>query len=450
MRMIKFLLVSLLSFTSIEVSALHAQVVTPDMSIYDAWSYLLGRAIIVRQEKIDTNNSDVGYNVIRKHKAPTDASFVNPNFDVTYFESWIAVDDHSAAYLYIPKIDDRYYTIQILNEFGGNVTNINNRAFPNHPFGYFALITANSKINVPAGYVPIVIPGYKAKLLGRIELKNTPQVAYQLQDKITLTMSGKPYIMPPPIVPTFTNDELPGIELFDNAESILRSAPDYTPVAAEIQQSVRDITREALSSHQRRQFLNARIMQHVIPAFIKEAHYGTAIFKNNWLGGHREGRGYNGNYGIDYRMRTAINLLGIWANTPEEAVYFLSSRDETNKSLNGKNNYRLHFPANALPETMANAFWSLTLVSVPDYQAIPNSLKRYNINNYSDLKKNSDGSLDIVIGPKTPLHVPDTNWLPSATDKNYALVFRLYVPKASVIAGNIFPPAVSLITSGEF
>ena len=79
----------------------------PDAAtIADAYVYLLGRALVDRQE------DGVDYNVI-KYNPVGAADFVNPNLDVAYLEAWIAVDDESAVLLGVPRIEGRYYTVQI-------------------------------------------------------------------------------------------------------------------------------------------------------------------------------------------------------------------------------------------------------------------------------------------------------------------------------------------------
>ena len=53
-----------------------------------------------------------------------------------------------------------------------------------------------------------------------------------------------------------------------------------------------------------------------------------APYVNHWVGGAPAG-----NYGADYRLRTVVNLLGIWANTSDEVVYFNATRDAHDKPL---------------------------------------------------------------------------------------------------------------------
>jgi hypothetical protein len=79
-----------------------------------------------------------------------------------------------------------------------------------------------------------------------------------------------------------------------------------------------------------------------------------------------------------------------------------------------------------------DGYWSVIVVSVPDYRVVPNALKRYNFNNYSPLRKEADGSLKIAIGPRPVPGVPESNWLPSAEGKPFALNFHTYVPKEIV------------------
>jgi len=77
-------------------------------------------------------------------------------------------------------------------------------------------------------------------------------------------------------------------------------------------------------------------------------------------------------------------------------VYLIASRDADEKPLNGGDNYVIRFPANKLPDSVVNAYWSVILVGVPDYRVAPNPLNRFNFNNYSPLKKGADGSLTIA------------------------------------------------------
>ena len=126
-------------------------------------------------------------------------------------------------------------------------------------------------------------------------------------------------------------------------------------------------------------------------------------------------------------------------------VYFIGSRDADEKPLNGSDSYVMHFPADKLPESVVNAYWSVILVGVPDYRVVPNALKRYNFNNHSSLQKEADGSLKIAVGPKPVDGVPESNWLPSAEGKPFSLTFRAYVPKEAAQTCAWTPPPLEKV-----
>jgi hypothetical protein len=116
----------------------HAKVPT-DQELVQAYTYLYGRYLVLQQENHDINDEKVGYNKI-KYNPLGSAQFVNPNLDVAYLESWIAVDADHAVILNVPEIHGRYYTAQLLNGWGEVVANVNERTFPRTPYGKFALI----------------------------------------------------------------------------------------------------------------------------------------------------------------------------------------------------------------------------------------------------------------------------------------------------------------------
>ena len=151
--------------------------------------------------------------------------------------------------------------------------------------------------------------------------------------------------------------------------------------------------------------------------------------------------GLTGNYGRDYALRTMVNYMGIWGNSTDEVIYFGAFSDSDEQPLNGSNSYIIHFPADVLPDSAVNAYWSVILVGVPDYRVVNNSLQRYNFNNHSPLTKEPDGALKIAVGPKPVAGVPESNWLPSPDGKPFMLTFRTYVPK-EIVKREWAPPAL--------
>jgi len=430
---------SLLAVTTVAPEMARAQsVLKPDdQTIGDAYIYLLGRVLVIRQEHIDRRTPGFSYNAI-KYNPLGSADFVNPNFDVAYLEAWIAVDEYSATVLEVPEVKGRYYTAQILDEWGEVIVNINERTFPSKSFGTFALVKPGSAVRVPEGATRIELHSAKAKLLARVELKGDPDGAVKLQQAFKASATGTPVIAAPPPIEMFDNKALAGTEIFDDIDAKLASALDVCPIAAEMQMKVRTVAAYVGSGAEARSAVDKLLRSKVVPEFEAFAFTRSAPYRNHWIGG-----GTTGNYGRDWRLRTVANYAGIWANTTEEVIYFAATRDAAEKPLIGGNSYILHFAADRLPQSVVDAYWSVILVGVPDYRVAPNTLDRFNFNTYSPLTKEADGSLKIAIGPKPVAGVSESNWLPSPAGKPFSLTFRTYVPKDIVKRGQWTPPAVT-------
>jgi hypothetical protein len=390
-----------------------------EKTLADAYTYLLGRVLVIRQEHMDRRGDGFAFNAI-KYNPLGSADFVNPNFDVAYFEAWFAVDDRSPVLLEIPEIKDRYYTAQILDEWGEVIVNVNERTFPSKPYGKFALVKPDFRGTIPIDAARIELHSGKAKLLGRVEIKGDPEGAVQLQRQ-------------------FDNTDLIGADIFDDVDARLSSALDVAPNAAEMQQKVRAVAAYMASGKQARAAIDTQLRP-IIAQFREDALTKTAPYVNHWLCANT-----GGNYGANYRLRTAANYAGIWANTPSEAVYFVGSRDADEQPLNGSDSYVMHFPADKLPDSVVDAYWSVILVGVPDYRVVPNALNRYNFNNHSQLQKAADGSLEIAVGPKPVSSVPESNWLPSAEGKPFSLTFRTYVSKEAAQTCEWTPPPLQKV-----
>jgi len=256
----------------------------PDkQTVTDAYVYLLGRAIAIRQEHNDLNEPGVAYNVIKYNPAGS-ADFVNPNLDVAYLEAWIAVDDQTPVLLEVPQVRGRYYTAQILDEWGEVITNINERKYPSHPFGKFALVAPGSQAQVPADAVRIELHSRKAKLLGRVELKTDPIGAMTLQKQFKLTPLGKPVIQAAAPMASFGNKELIGVERFDDVEAVLGSALDVSAIAAQMQAKIRDVAQQARDPRQRAS--NTELCSRFSAVRVRPAHrdnWGPQMRAHEWL-----------------------------------------------------------------------------------------------------------------------------------------------------------------------
>lgn len=401
-----------------------------DQDISDAYVYLLGRLLVLRQEQLDFKG-DSKWNEIN-HRAVGGVAWANPNLDVAYSEAWVAVDESSCTIFSVPRITGRYYTVQLLNGWGETVANINERNYPQHPSGDFWVCLKGANVQVPADAQRIDLPGKTARVLSRVELGANPKQAVALQHQIKVRASGTPVIAPVPDTPPFTNDKFPGVEAFDSAAVALDSEPDINPGMAPMQDKVRAIA-AAVKDPAERARVDKVIRDKTLPEFFKSL--STA-------GAH--GNGWNrpttiGAYGDDYHDRTLVDLAGIWANVPAEAIYFKADKDGTGATLDGGNTYTMTFAKADLPAAHAKYFWSVIAVDAKEFRVIPNPKNRFLLNNQSKLEYGKDGSLTLYFGNEKPKDAPDGNWLPTPKGQPYNLTFRVYGPDEAVTSGKWFP-----------
>ncbi len=86
---------------------------------------------------------------------------------MAYSEAWVAVDETSYLLVTVPKITGRYYTVQFLNGWGETLANINERLFPDRPFGEFAVCLKGSKVEILPGARRIDLPVKYSRVLLR-------------------------------------------------------------------------------------------------------------------------------------------------------------------------------------------------------------------------------------------------------------------------------------------
>jgi hypothetical protein len=161
------------------------------------------------------------------------------------------------------------------------------------------------------------------------------------------------------------------------------------------------------------------------------ANLGT--IKNDWL--INAGTGI---YGSDYLFRAGTTQYGLVANVPQEALYPVTFTDNQGQPLNGAYNYTIHFEPGQMPPV--DAFWSITMYNNKSL-FVDNPLNRYSINSFTELKNNTDGSVDLYIQNKNPGPDRESNWLPAAEGK-FNMILRTYLPQSQVLNGTGVPPAV--------
>ncbi len=115
--------------------------------------------------------------------------------------------------------------------------------------------------------------------------------------------------------------------------------------------------------------------------------------------------------------------------TGKGQIYMATYKDADGDWLDGGTNYVLHLP----PNVPAEAFWSFTAYEVSTRTIIQNEHEIADRSSRMDLSKNSDGSVDIYIGPDKPEGSKVKNWIPTEPKRAWFPYFRLYSPQKAFL-----------------
>ena len=160
-------------------------------------------------------------------------------------------------------------------------------------------------------------------------------------------------------------------------------------------------------------------------------------------------RGVDGLFGSGETMRKSYlaravgAMVGLYGNDTVEAYYPIGNEDGEGEALDGsKHSYVLRFERDQIPE--AEAFWSITMYRLPEQTMVENPIDRYSIGSHSNLAFAKDGSLTIYIQRDPPDRRRHSNWLP-APDGFFSLQLRMYVPRKRALDDLYLPPPVERV-----
>lgn len=134
--------------------------------------------------------------------------------------------------------------------------------------------------------------------------------------------------------------------------------------------------------------------------------------------------------------RAAAARAGLWGNHGYEATYALVYTDSDGDPLDGSRRYRLTLD----PVPPVDAFWSLTMYSVPDFYLVANPIDRYSLGDRTPgLVTAEDGSVTITISHDEPTE--RANWLPAPAGP-FRPVLRMYAPHRDIVDGTYALPPI--------
>lgn len=370
---------------------------------------------------------------VRQLSTPDLKLGVTPNNDTMYSSAFYQLRDEPLV-ITVPDIQDRYYSIQIVDGYLSNVAYLGTRA-TQAKAGKYVLVGPGWKGEIPEQMTAIHVPTNEGFFAIRIlvegpeDTKNVIALQDQFMTRpLSAELGKKVFIHNEDFPQPNTQGEL---QEFRRIVEFAQNNPPQTPEAKAIWHSFAHLGMRLDKAFDPNTIDPAikRGMQRSIQA-AKDVVAWKVKFR-----GHKSENMWNvdlvgGRYHQDYLARAEGSIQGLVVHSAAEGVYFHTYHDGDGESLNGDNQYTLHFSADHLPPV--NAFWSLTGYT-DDYNLVENPMQRYSIGDRTpSLKYNKDGSLTLYIQSEPPAEGTD-NWLPAPKGEMFRLNLRMYMPKVGVL-----------------
>ncbi|KAF2407305.1 DUF1254 domain-containing protein [Pseudomonas antarctica] len=372
---------------------------------------------------------------------PKDTAFATPNPDTPYSFMWMDLRKEPLV-LTLPKVEDnRYYSVQLIDLYTQNMAYLGTRSTGNNG-GHYMIAGPDWKGQQPVDIDRVVYSDsniayalYRTQLFDEKDLNKVKQIqnGYKVQPLSSYVKQAAPAPAPKIVWPKPMATMTEGPQLFRYLNFMLSFAAP--------QDSEKDLLArfakigiapgapfkvKALTAEQRK----------ALEEGIADARAEFAAFKKDKIDTHQVASadlfGSRDRLKNNYLYRYAGAELGIFGNSPDEAVYLSYRVDSEGKPANGaRHSYTVHFAKDQLPP--AEAFWSLTMYDAKTKLLAHNIKKRYQINSQMlpNLKLDADGGLTLALQHHEPPKAEQSNWLPAPPGPFYA-VLRIYLPKPDV------------------
>lgn len=352
---------------------------------------------------------------------PEDAD-VLPSLDTLLSSAWLELKD-GAWLLKLPEMGDRWFAIEMFDAYGEPIGVVDRK------FGskQIAITSPTFKGTVPSGAKEIKSTTSTVWLLGRTRVTSDNDVA-----KVSALL--KQWSLAP-IPPAVASKDLPppplgrpqdlkfgGPEIFDELGDIMKAEPPPPDVKGALTDFAKAGIGPGLSPNKSLpQEELASISQGIKDGAedVEKALDKLVVRKNGW-----DLDSTFGQRGAEPSKQAAYVLRGLDAiPVASEALVYIARVDDGDRVLSGAHDYVIHFDKAKMPP--AKAFWSMTVYSSKTASLVAGA-KRYMVND-STVKKNADGSIDVVVQPDAPSK-NDSNWIPAPKGDAFMIALRAYQP----------------------
>ena len=361
-----------------------------------------------------------------------------PNNDTLYSSAWIDVDGGPLV-LRVPRIANRYWSIQFLDIFTNNaeIVSAGKRGLPADGEELRLWIAhTDDPTPAPAGHHVVRLPGRDCWMLVRIEVRSDEELSHvhAIQDAMVLSV--------PP-----TNKGPSGEIVAVQGTGRPRDGADYLAVVNNM-------------------LLRNGVPKAEAPMVARWESLGIGVSPSRWdaaavqawtrrLGelyaslaspdraDEKVAAGWTlpdpavGDFGTHYLLRARVALEALAALPAREAVYLVARTDAEGRPLDAGARYRLQVPVGGFP---TDAFWSVSMYQVEQDGKLfftENALRRYSLGSRTaGVVRNDDGSFDIAMQRDMPADPRErANWLPTPGPGHprFQVVLRVYLPKPQLL-----------------
>jgi len=378
------------------------------------------------------------------------------NDDTIYAEAFVDVSD-GPVILTIPAYPNSYSILQL--DVYGNIFSTELSANPPSGGGVYGFVQRGSFENLPEGVTRVELPypfttiairtdKYSSSGTPHIEAANVFRSTLQMQTLAnydpTDSKAGRTLVLPlfffSPSVKLMADE---GLAKWP--ESFLTTLQEA--MAAPSTQPLTDDDRALMQRFNTSFAVAKSVVDHdsgPLAAIIRGAQAAYAAIINRWQS-HRGPTNWIhfdnvGHWGENYLDRAALTEYIQVGNDRKAAYYANAFVDDSGLPLDGGSfAYTIQFTKEELPEY--KRFWSMTAYTPEYIELVPNEADKYVVASYTDgLVTAEDGSVTIYVQADKPKK-NTANWLP-VPKGHFSLLFRVYGPLGSALAGTYVPPKI--------
>lgn len=388
---------------------------------------------------------------------PDFKDIVRPNNDTMYSFAWLDLRAQPMV-ITVPKVENRYYSIQLVDMFTNNLGYIGTRTTGPNAGSYLVAGprwegakpgSVNRVFKSDSNFVYCII---RTEVFGPADIPAVLQIqrGYHLTPMSVFLGRSRAPVAAGITFPAYSPEKAKSSGFIDYLNLLLTQAK-VPPSESELMQRfarIGIVPGQLSASLRLDSATNDAVNEGVGAALVEISKAAQDLSDAEGVVG-RVNEGWQGLIGVfgspqamrgRYLVRAAAAMVGLYGNDAEEAYYPIGNSDASNESFDGTNEYVMRFVESELPPV--DAFWSMTMYSLPDQRMVANPINRYSIGDRSPLRYGKDGSLTIYIQHESPGRAKEPNWLPAPAGP-FSLQFRMYLPKPEALEDPLYlPPPV--------